>query len=286
MSGAKARSARKGTVYLIGAGPGDPDLLTVRAAQLLATADVVLHDDLVPDAIVNLCNPHALVTSVGKRCGRPRITQAGIHELMIDSARRNLSVARLKSGDPLVFGRAAEELNALREAGLPVEIVPGVSAVFAAGASLQLPLTDRRTASKLILITGQHAADKTNGQPPPIWQGTLPDDATLAVYMPGRDLGALVGELRTSGVAKDMPCVAISCAATPNQRASAATLEHFGEVGPGPAPLLVLVGRAMQPMLSMTHASSEAMFHLVGNAVEAAWQLDVSGARADRSAFE
>ncbi|SEC60083.1 uroporphyrinogen-III C-methyltransferase [Terriglobus roseus] len=240
-------SAQKGTVYLVGAGPGDPDLLTLKAARLLATADVVLHDDLVPDAIVAMANPQALITSVGKRCGRPRITQAGIHELMIDSARRNLSVVRLKSGDPLVFGRAAEELNALTEADIPAEVVPGVSAVFAAGAALQLPLTDRRTASKLILIAGQHAADKS--APPPMWNGPLPEDATLAIYMPGRNLSALAEEMHKNGVAADMPCVAISCAATPRQRADAATLSHFSELQPGPAPLLVLIGRAMQPML-------------------------------------
>lgn len=236
-------------VYLVGAGPGDPDLLTVRAERLLATAEVVLHDDLVPDAIVSLCSPQALVTSVGKRCGRPRITQVGIHELMIDSARRNLSVVRLKSGDPMVFGRAAEELNALRDAGIPVEVVPGVSAVFAAGAVLQLPLTDRRSASKLILITGNHAADKSTGDILPVWQGTLPDDATLAIYMPGRDLAAVVNDLRSAGVPEDMPCVAISCAATPRQQASASALAAFGKIIPGAAPLLVLVGRAMQAML-------------------------------------
>lgn len=240
-------SAQKGTVYLVGAGPGDPDLLTLKAARLLATADVVLHDDLVPDAIVALANPHALITSVGKRCGRPRITQAGIHELMIDSARRNLSVVRLKSGDPLVFGRAAEELNALREAGIPAEVIPGVSAVFAAGATLQLPLTDRRTASKLILISGSHAADKEN--PLPMWQGPLPEDATLAIYMPGRDLSALAADLRIHGVPTDMPCVAISSAATPQQTTKSATLEEFGTLQPDRAPLLILIGRAMAPML-------------------------------------
>ncbi|MEZ2346336.1 uroporphyrinogen-III C-methyltransferase [Terriglobus sp. RCC_193] len=240
-------SAQKGTVYLVGAGPGDPDLLTLKAARLLATADVVLHDDLVPEAIVALAHPSALITSVGKRCGRPRITQAGIHELMIDSARRNLSVVRLKSGDPLVFGRAAEELNALREANIPVEVIPGVSAVFAAGATLQLPLTDRRSASKLILISGSHAADKTN--PPPMWQGPLPEDATLAIYMPGRNLKTLAEDLSKHGVPADMPCVAISSAATSQQTAVAATLGDFGNLQPGHAPLLILIGRAMSPML-------------------------------------
>lgn len=241
--------AQKGTVYLVGAGPGDPDLLTLRAARLLATADVVLHDDLVPEAVIALCNRHALVTSVGKRCGRPRITQVGIHDLMIDSARRHLSVVRLKSGDPMVFGRAAEELAALRGAGIPTEVVPGVSAVFAAGAALQLPLTDRRAASKLILITGKHAEDKCGEAIVPVWQGTLPADATLAIYMPGRKLQAVAGDLRMAGVPEDMPCVAVSCAATPQQQSSTSTLADFADIVPGPAPLLVLVGRAMQPML-------------------------------------
>ena len=258
-------SAVKGTVYLVGAGPGDPDLLTLKAARLLASADVVLHDDLVPDAIVAMANPHALITSVGKRCGRPRITQAGIHELMIDSACRNLSVVRLKSGDPLVFGRAAEELNALREAGSPAEVIPGVSAVFAAGATLQLPLTDRRTASKLILISGSHAADKEN--PLPMWQGPLPEDATLAIYMPGRDLAALTQDLRNHGVAADMPCVAISSAATPQQSATASTLKDFGSLQPGRAPLLILIGRAMAPMLQ--NKSDEATEHLLETAASA-----------------
>ncbi len=243
--------AQKGVVYLVGAGPGDPDLLTLRAARLLATADVVLHDDLVPDAVVTMCNPQALVTSVGKRCGRPRITQVAIHDLMIDSARRNLSVVRLKSGDPMVFGRAAEELAALRAAGILAEVVPGVSAVFAAGAALQLPLTDRRAASKLILITGKHAEIKSSGDTVPVWQGTLPADATLAIYMPGRDLLAVANDLRAAGVPQDMPCVAISCAATPRQQAAASMLSAFSRLEPGPAPLLVLVGRAMQPMLAL-----------------------------------
>ncbi|HVG26593.1 MAG TPA: SAM-dependent methyltransferase, partial [Acidobacteriaceae bacterium] len=110
--------AEKGTVYLVGAGPGDPELLTMKAARLLETADVVLHDDLVPAEVLRLADAHAMVTSVGKRCGRARITQAGIHSLMVDAARAGQSVVRLKSGDPLVFGRAGEEIAALRAAGV------------------------------------------------------------------------------------------------------------------------------------------------------------------------
>ena len=237
------RVAEKGVVYLVGAGPGDPELLTLRAARLLETADVVLHDDLVPQAVLALANKHALLMSVGKRCGAKRITQAGIHTLMVDSARRALSVVRLKSGDPLVFGRAGEELQALREAGIRFEVVPGITAAFAAASSLGVSLTDRRAASKLIFATGHHAVTKE--QTTPIWSGSLPEDATLVVYMPGRDYSALQADLLRSGMALDMPCVAVSCAGRPQQQASEATLERLTQLDPGPAPVLLLIGRAM-----------------------------------------
>ena len=132
------RPAEKGKVYLVGSGPGDPELLTMRAVRLLETADVVFHDDLVSDEVLGLVQQCALVTSVGKRCGRAKITQAGINELMIEAARAGRSVVRLKSGDPLVFGRAGEEIVALRAAGISFEVVPGVTAALAAGAMLGL----------------------------------------------------------------------------------------------------------------------------------------------------
>lgn len=238
--------AEAGKVYLVGAGPGDPELLTVRAVRLLESADVVFHDDLVPDEVLALAHKHSLVTSVGKRCGRPRITQQGIHSLMIEAARAGQSVVRLKSGDPLVFGRAGEEIAALRAAGVVFELVPGVTAAFAAGASLALPLTDRKSASKLILCTGHHATGK---DPAPVWSGPLPEDATLVIYMPGRDTARLARELAEAGVAADVPCAAVSQAATPRQTHAACRLERFGELECGPAPLLVLVGRAMEPLL-------------------------------------
>jgi len=239
--------AEQGTVYLVGAGPGDPELLTLRALRLLESADVVFHDDLVPEEILAVAHRHALVTSVGKRCGRPRITQAGIHALLIESARAGQSVVRLKSGDPLVFGRAGEEIAALRAAGVEYEVVPGVTAAFAAGAALQLPLTDRKSASKLIFATGHHAADKSDTTP--IWSGPLPEDATLVVYMPGRDTARMARELRAAGVVADMPCAAVSHAATSRQSYVACRLESFAELECGPAPLLLLVGRAMESLL-------------------------------------
>jgi uroporphyrin-III C-methyltransferase len=256
--------AEKGTVYLVGAGPGDPELLTVRALRLLEQADVIFHDDLVPDAILALANPHALVTSVGKRCGRPRITQQGIHSLLIESARAGQSVVRLKSGDPLVFGRAGEEIAALRAANIPFVIVPGVTAALAAGAALALPLTDRKSASKLIFVTGHHAADKADHAS--LWTGPLPEDATLVVYMPGRDTTRLATELRAAGVAADMPCCAISHAATPKQSHAAGRLEAFDRLECGPAPLLLLIGRAMESLLN-AEAPRDAVHAIVAEAI-------------------
>jgi uroporphyrin-III C-methyltransferase len=146
-------AAQAGTVYLVGAGPGDPELLTLKAARLLASADVVLHDDLVPAAILAHAE-RALIINVGKRCGRKNISQEQINSKMVDYARRGLSVIRLKSGDPLVFGRAGEEMDALRGAGIPFEVVPGITAAFAAAAALRRPLTDRRSASSISFSAG------------------------------------------------------------------------------------------------------------------------------------
>jgi uroporphyrin-III C-methyltransferase len=220
--------------------------LTVRALRLLETADVVFHDDLVPEEVLALVHRHALITSVGKRCGRPKITQAGIHALMIESARAGQSVVRLKSGDPLVFGRAGEELAALRAAGVKFEVVPGVTAALAAGAALGLPLTDRKSASKLIFCTGHHADGKDAA---PIWSGVLPEDATLVVYMPGRDMGRIARELREAGVAEDVACCAVSHAATVRQSWVASKLDGLGELKCGAAPVLLLVGRTLQGLL-------------------------------------
>jgi uroporphyrin-III C-methyltransferase len=261
-------TAQKGTVYLVGAGPGDPELLTLRALRLLETADVIFHDDLVPEEVLALVHCHALITSVGKRCGRPRITQQGIHALMIESARAGQSVVRLKSGDPLVFGRAGEELAALRAAGVAVEIVPGVTAALAAGAALALPLTDRNSASKLIFCTGHHATGKDDA---PIWSGPLPEDATLVIYMPGRDTERIAGELTAAGVAMDMPCCAISHAATPRQSFTASTLKEFPGLGCGPAPLLLLIGRAMQSLLSQ-NAPEETAVAMMADAAAALFE--------------
>ncbi len=236
--------AEAGTVYLVGAGPGDPGLLTIRALKLIQTADVILPDDLVSDEVLDLASPSAEIIPVGKRCGQPRITQAGIHELMLHHARAERSVVRLKSGDPLIFGRAGEEMAALREAGIPFEIVPGITAAFAVAAELKTPLTDRTSASKLILATAHHAAGKLSLTPS--WSGAFPDESTLVIYMPGRDFGALAADLVASGIAPETPCVAVSKATTPDQHVVSTNVGQLGSAEIGPAPVLLLIGKAIQ----------------------------------------
>lgn len=235
-------AAEKGTVYLVGAGPGDPELLTLRAARLLAAADVILHDDLVPRAILDLAGSKARVVSVGKRCGARRITQEQIHTLMVQEARRGFSVVRLKSGDPLVFGRAGEEMDALDHAGIPFEVVSGVTAMFAAAAAARKSLTDRRSASKIILTTAHHAPHDSGHSRPAVWRGALPQDATLGIYMPGRDLGALAWDLMASGLSPDLPCVVVSHISMPDQQMQSSLLGNLGDLQPDSAPLLILAG--------------------------------------------
>ena len=240
--------AEAGKVYLVGAGPGDPDLLTLRAAGLLADAGVVLHDDLVPQSILNMAGKQALVISVGKRCGRKKITQAAIHDLMIVSARRGLAVIRLKSGDPMIFGRAAEEIDALREAGVPFEVVPGVTAASSAAAFLEASLTDRRVSSRLIVLSGHHAARTVPERD--LWPGSLPTDATVAIYMPGQDLAQVAASLLGSGVPTSMPCVAVTDASRPEAAYTASRLGGLAHLPTSFAPTLLLVGHVFEAVLS------------------------------------
>jgi len=187
-TGREATRAVAGHVALVGAGPGDPELLTLKAVRFIESADVILHDDLVPEAILGLAAPAAEIVNVGKRCGTKTITQEEINALMIEHARAGRRVVRLKSGDPLLFGRAAEEMDALNEAGIPYEIVPGISAAFAAAAALGRSLTDRDWASHVIFSTGHHAQSHNREALPAFEAGTR------VIYMPGRDLNLLAAE--------------------------------------------------------------------------------------------
>lgn len=231
-------AATPGTVYLVGAGPGDPELLTLKAARLLATADVVLHDDLVPQAVLGHA-ASALAINVGKRCGKKNITQAQIEAMMVDYARRGLSVVRLKSGDPLVFGRAGEEIDALRAAAIPHEVVPGITAAFAAAAALRRPLTDRRSASSISFSSGHH----TPGSP---LEPASVLGATRVIYMPGRELSGIAAQLRSEGHPADLPCVIVSRAAQPDEQIVRTTLDHLDQIAAVPAPSILLAGEALR----------------------------------------
>jgi len=232
--------APEGKVYLVGAGPGDPDLLTVKALRLIQNADVVLHDDLVPKPILDLAPHHAVVVNVGKRCGIKSITQDEINALMIEHARANRTVVRLKSGDPLIFGRATEEMAALAEAEVLFEVVPGITAALAAAAAVGCSLTDRNSASNVIFSTGHHAQSHNESPLPAI------EDATRVVYMPGRDLRLLAGEWLQQGLPADFPCAVVSRAAQPDQQVHYTTLGALGDAEPALAPSLLIAGWAVR----------------------------------------
>ena len=227
-----------GKVYLIGAGPGDPDLLTRKAWRLLQAADVVLHDDLVSPDILALAPPYAQVFSVGKRCGRRSTTQGEINSLMVSCAQSGLTVVRLKSGDPEIFGRLGEEIDALREAAIDFEIVPGVTAACAAAASARIPLTDRRLASELVFLTGHRASAECVEQG---WR-RLSSDVTVVVYMPGRDYEGLAERLCEAGLSGDTPCLIVASASRPEERRQLTTLEHLPQAWVKATPSVLIVG--------------------------------------------
>jgi uroporphyrin-III C-methyltransferase len=239
------------TVYLVGAGPGDPDLLTVKALRLIQAAGAILHDDLVPQTILELASPTAEIVNVGKRCGSKTITQDEINQLMIEHARLNRSVVRLKSGDPLIFGRAAEEMAALAEAGVPFQIVPGITAAFAAAAAVGCSLTSRNSASNVIFSTGHHAQSHNQSPLPEL------EDATRVVYMPGRDLTLLAQEWLQQGLPPDFPCVVVSRAAQPGQQVRCTTLAALGDAEPTLAPSLLIAGWAVRETAAAIHLPAD-----------------------------
>lgn len=227
-------------VYIVGAGPGAADLLTLRAAALLRAAHVVLHDDLVPREILDLCPPTAEIVNVGKRCGRHSRTQEQINALMIwhaTEAAPPQTIVRLKSGDPAVFGRLGEELDALRRARLPFEIVPGVTAATAAAAAASVTLTDRRAASALVVLTAHNARNES--LPRTIFD---PARSTYAIYMPGPDYSQTTRGLIASGLDAATPCAVVSNAGRVSEQARFLTLTELISAKEIPAPALLIVG--------------------------------------------
>jgi uroporphyrin-III C-methyltransferase len=211
---------------------------------LLTEADIVLHDDLVPQAIVALAGARAEVVNVGKRCGAKKITQQEINGLMIDGARRGCSVLRLKSGDPGIFGRLAEEIDALEQAGIEHEVIPGVTAGVAAAASLGISLTDRRKSARVVIVTGHKPyADQAGAID---WKSLAREDATLVIYMPGHEFSQLRDDLLASGLAPETPAVIVSRASTPEQREQFTTVGNLTSVTHFEAPSVLLIGRSLE----------------------------------------
>ncbi|MBV9756070.1 MAG: uroporphyrinogen-III C-methyltransferase [Alphaproteobacteria bacterium] len=240
-----------GSVWLVGAGPGDPGLLTLHALHALTVADVVLHDALVAPEILDLANGRLI--DVGKRAGKHASPQLRINQRLIVLARQNLRVVRLKGGDPLVFGRGGEEALALAAAGIPFRIVPGISAGLGATAGAGMPLTHRTLAQSVALIPGLGAG------------GTPPDDAALAalargadvlvVYMARAHAGRIAERLIAAGRPHDEAVALVTHATTPHQQVATATLATAGEAAaaiPAGAPTLLVIGPvvALRDMLA------------------------------------
>jgi uroporphyrin-III C-methyltransferase len=228
----------KGKVYLVGAGPGDPELLTVKALRLLRTADVVLHDDLVTPEILKLISHAAEIQNVGKRCGSKTIRQEEINFLMVARAASGLQVVRLKSGDPLIFGRAGEEMEALRRANIEYEIVPGVTSALGAAAAAGIPLTHRQASSTIVLTAGHRASANDNLD----WSQFPAAESTLVVYMPGSDYDEISSRLTATGFPEETPCAIISRATTPEQRIYRSTVSDLYRAPRLASPTLLVVG--------------------------------------------
>jgi siroheme synthase len=264
-----------GKVYLIGAGPGDPDLLTVKAARLLQRATIVLHDSLVSREVLQLIPREAEIIDVGKRSGQKLLTQDEINELLISYATQcsgrsldrsadkssdrspnahpptkstsHTEVIRLKGGDPVVFGRAGEEIEALRRANIPFEIVPGITAALGAAAAAGISLTDRRAASQIVITTYSRGSDPATADPfavtPNVDWAAISSSTTLVLYMPGADYAEVSRRLIEAGQPENLPCVIVSNATTPQQKIRWTTVSSLASEARLPAPALLIVGR-------------------------------------------
>ncbi|HVH84653.1 MAG TPA: uroporphyrinogen-III C-methyltransferase, partial [Steroidobacteraceae bacterium] len=235
----RASGSGPGEVYLIGAGPGDPDLLTLRALQLLQQADVILYDRLVPEPILERARRDAERVFVGKETG-DHAQQTRINELLVGLARAGKRVARLKGGDGYVFGRGGEELEALAAAGIPWRVVPGITAALGAAAAADIPLTHRRLAHSVTLVSGHAAADDSLD-----WRALARSGQTVVFYMGVAQLPRIVARLRAAGASAELPAAIVERATLPGQRvlraplAALATLAVRERVA---APALLIVG--------------------------------------------
>jgi uroporphyrin-III C-methyltransferase len=237
------RETRPGAVWLVGAGPGDPDLLTVKALKVLKTADVVVHDGLVSEAILDMAPGRARRISVAKRKSRHSYGQDEINAMLIAFAREGLTVVRLKGGDPFIFGRGGEELQACREAGVECHAVPGVTAALAASAAAGAPLTHRGSAQAVTFVTG-HAA---GGAAPDLdWANLAKSNQTVVIYMGLTSAPQIVARLMAAGRAASTPALIVENASLDTERRVTTTLGALAEAAAGLAgPALLIVGEAM-----------------------------------------
>lgn len=235
----------RGKVWLVGAGPGDPDLLTRKAERLIRAATVLFRDALVGPGVLALVPPHVRIVPVGKRSGRHSKDQASIDRLLVEAALQGERVVRLKGGDPAVFGRASEELAACRAAGVPTAICPGITAASAAAASLGRSLTLRGLARRLLFVTAHARA----GEPLAIdWAALADPQSTLAIYMGKAAASEVAARLQAAGLPGDTPVIAIESASLPEERHVATRLDLLPlaarTLGDGPA--LLLIGETMR----------------------------------------
>jgi uroporphyrin-III C-methyltransferase / precorrin-2 dehydrogenase / sirohydrochlorin ferrochelatase len=244
---AEAAAREPGSVVLVGAGPGDPELLTLKALKTLQSADAVLFDDLVAKPILDCVRPGARMIDVGKRGYRKSCKQPDINAMMVSLAREGLKVVRLKSGDPLIFGRAGEEIEACRSAGIPITVVPGVTSAQGAAASLKVSLTNRDHARRLQFIT---AHDRRGHLPQDIdWSAIADAAATTVIYMPKRTLAELTNVALVHGLDPNTPTIAVANATRPDEQVIISTVGTVAaelDAAHPDGPVLVMVGEALR----------------------------------------
>lgn len=247
----KVSSAKIGRVALVGAGPGDPELITLKGARLLQSAEVVIYDNLVSDGILDLISPDAERLFVGKMAGKHTLPQEDICLLLLDKALEGKFVVRLKGGDPFVFGRGGEEVDVLLAAGIPVEIVPGVTAALGAAAAFGFPLTHREHAQSCVFVTGHlkdHSVDLN-------WPALAQANQTIVIYMGITGLETISTNLQSAGLSGNTPAALICRATWPTQRIYTCQLTSLLETARANnvrPPALIVIGSVVQLMKNDT----------------------------------
>jgi uroporphyrin-III C-methyltransferase len=251
--------ASVGKVYLVGAGPGDPGLLTLKGKVLLEHADVVVYDALVSLPILNMINPNAERIDVGKRRGRHSLVQAETTQLLIEKAQTHEVVVRLKGGDPFIFGRGGEEMEDLVKAGISVEVVPGITSGIAAPAYVGIPLTHRQYSSSVTFVTGHESAGKY--RPQVNWQSIAHGSETIVIYMGMHNLSQIVNELAEAGLPADTPIALVRWGTRPDQETlygTLATIVNRAVLAGFEAPAIVVIGQVvnLHTILDQIHAAT------------------------------